>query len=93
MDHKIKNPKKRTPPFLKNKLSSYFFPPPGLSDSRGMSLPTDGGNVTAAKVLSRVNPVYPPLARQTRISGTVRLHAIIAKNGTVRLPRGLTSMT
>lgn len=42
-----------------------------------------GGNVTAARVVNRVNPVYPPLARQTRISGTVRLHAIIAKNGTV----------
>jgi protein TonB len=28
--------------------------------------------------------VYPPLARQTRISGTVRLHAIIAKDGTVQ---------
>ena len=27
--------------------------------------------------------VYPPLARQTRISGTVRLHAIIGKDGTV----------
>jgi periplasmic protein TonB len=43
-----------------------------------------GGNVTAARVLNRVNPVYPPLARQTRISGTVRLHAIIAKDGTVQ---------
>jgi protein TonB len=43
-----------------------------------------GGNVIAAKVLNRVNPVYPPLARQTRISGTVRLHAIIAKDGTVQ---------
>jgi protein TonB len=31
-----------------------------------------------------VTPVYPPLARQTRISGTVRLHAIIAKDGTVQ---------
>ena len=30
-----------------------------------------------------MQPLYPPLARQTRISGTVRPHAIIAKNGTV----------
>lgn len=43
-----------------------------------------GGNVTAARILNRTNPVYPPLARQTRISGTVRLHAIIAKDGTVQ---------
>jgi periplasmic protein TonB len=42
-----------------------------------------GGQVQAAKLLNKVQPMYPPLARQTRISGTVRLHAIIAKNGTV----------
>jgi periplasmic protein TonB len=55
-------------------------PPPPKQQSRIRV----GGNVTAAKVLNRVNPVYPPLARQTRISGTVRLHAIIAKDGTVQ---------
>ena len=43
-----------------------------------------GGNVIAAKIVNRVTPVYPPLARQTRISGTVRLHAIIGKDGTVQ---------
>ena len=43
-----------------------------------------GGNVQAAKIVNRVQPVYPPLARQTRISGTVRLHAIITKDGTIR---------
>jgi periplasmic protein TonB len=42
-----------------------------------------GGQVQAAKLVNKVQPLYPPLARQTRISGTVRLHAIIAKNGTV----------
>jgi protein TonB len=42
-----------------------------------------GGQVQAAKLTNKVQPMYPPLARQTRISGTVRLHAIIAKNGTV----------
>ena len=42
-----------------------------------------GGAVQAAKLVNKVQPIYPPLARQTRISGTVRLHAIIAKNGTV----------
>jgi protein TonB len=43
-----------------------------------------GGNVTAARLQNKVTPVYPPLARQTRIAGTVRLHAIIAKDGTVQ---------
>ncbi len=43
-----------------------------------------GGNVTAASLINKVNPVYPPLARQTRISGTVRLHAIIGKDGSIQ---------
>src|SRR5215470_8810255 len=43
-----------------------------------------GGNVQAARIINRIQPVYPPLARQTRISGTVRLHAIISKDGTIQ---------
>jgi TonB family protein len=43
-----------------------------------------GGNVAAVKIINKVQPVYPPLARQTRISGTVRLHAILAKDGTIQ---------
>jgi len=54
-------------------------PPPKPTQTRIRQ----GGAVTAASLINKVNPSYPPLARQTRISGTVRLHAIIAKNGTV----------
>jgi protein TonB len=54
-------------------------PPPKPTQTRIRQ----GGNVTAAKLVNRVQPLYPPLARQTRISGTVRLHAIIGKNGAV----------
>ena len=43
-----------------------------------------GGNVQAAKLINKIQPAYPPLARQTRISGTVRLHAIIGKSGEVK---------
>src|SRR5258706_12749231 len=43
-----------------------------------------GGNVQAARIINRVQPVYPPLPRQTRISGTVRLHAIIGKDGMIQ---------
>jgi protein TonB len=43
-----------------------------------------GGSVQAARIINRVQPVYPPLARQTRINGTVRLHAIISKDGTIQ---------
>ncbi len=43
-----------------------------------------GGNVDAAKVVSRVTPVYSTEARMQHISGTVRMHAIIAKDGSIK---------
>jgi len=43
------------------------------------------GPVELAKSIERVEPVYPPLARQTRVQGTVRLHAIIAIDGSVEV--------
>jgi len=42
-----------------------------------------GGSVQRANLIRQVRPVYPPLARQARIQGTVKLTAIIAKNGTI----------
>jgi len=54
-------------------------PPPPKSVTRTRV----GGAVQAAKLVNKVQPMYPPLARQTRISGTVKLHAIIGKSGTV----------
>jgi protein TonB len=42
-----------------------------------------GGDVQAAKIFHQVTPVYPPLARQARISGVVRLEAIIGRNGMI----------
>lgn len=55
-------------------------PPPRPAQSRIRQ----GGAVQAAMLVNRVQPQYPPLARQTRISGTVRLHAIISKDGSVQ---------
>lgn len=55
-------------------------PPPKPTQTRIKQ----GGAVTAASLINRVQPVYPPLARQTRVSGTVRLHAIISKDGSVQ---------
>jgi protein TonB len=43
-----------------------------------------GGDVQAAKLIKRVVPVYPRAAIQTRISGTVHLLGIIAKDGTIQ---------
>lgn len=42
-----------------------------------------GGEVLAAKMLRRVVPVYPPLAKQARISGVVRLQGKISREGTI----------
>jgi periplasmic protein TonB len=55
-------------------------PPPPKATLKRVTV---GGNVQAARLVNRVQPLYPPLARQTRISGTVKLHAIIGKNGAV----------
>jgi periplasmic protein TonB len=35
-------------------------------------------------IVQRVAPVYPPLARQARIQGTVTLNIVIGKSGDVR---------
>jgi TonB family protein len=43
-----------------------------------------GGNVQAAKLIKKVAPMYPPLARQAHIAGTVVLHVIVNKEGVVR---------
>ena len=51
-------------------LSSVSQPQPGAASKR--------------RIVGQTQPTYPPLARQTRISGTVRLHAIIAKDGSIQ---------
>jgi protein TonB len=43
-----------------------------------------GGRVKLAVPVHRVEPQYPPLARQARISGTVQLEGIIAIDGHLR---------
>ncbi|HEX4543745.1 MAG TPA: energy transducer TonB, partial [Candidatus Acidoferrum sp.] len=42
-----------------------------------------GGNVQSARIVNKVQPVYPAAARQARIQGVVRLHVIIAKDGSI----------
>jgi protein TonB len=43
-----------------------------------------GGAVQAAQIVKRVIPVYPPLAKQARVQGTVKLLGIVATDGTVQ---------
>jgi len=43
-----------------------------------------GGDVQSAKLIFGPKPAYPPLARTTRTEGTVRIEAVIARDGTIR---------
>jgi protein TonB len=43
-----------------------------------------GGNVQQANLISKVNPVYPPLAKQARIQGVVHLTTTIGADGAVQ---------
>ena len=49
-----------------------------------LTAPAQAQEETTRKVKSRVDPLYPELARKMRISGTVKLQLVIAKDGTVK---------
>ncbi|HVX67113.1 MAG TPA: energy transducer TonB, partial [Bryobacteraceae bacterium] len=46
--------------------------------------PRQGGEAREARLIRRVAPVYPALARQARVSGIVRVRATITKEGRTR---------
>ena len=59
---------------------------PALPPPKPVAAPArikQGGEVTAASIITQTRPAYPSLARQARIQGTVVLHAIIDKDGKV----------
>ncbi len=60
-------------------------PPPKVvkKEEPAVSRLAIGGNVLAAQIINRVQPVYPPLARQARIEGVVRLHGVISRDGRI----------
>jgi protein TonB len=43
-----------------------------------------GGNVEAGAILNKVQPEYPAIAKVAHISGTVVLHAVISKDGSIQ---------
>jgi periplasmic protein TonB len=62
-------------------------PPPPVKEAPKPVTPKQirvGGNVQSAKLIKRPTPVYPPLAKQARIQGTVRFNAVIGKEGTIQ---------
>jgi len=54
-------------------------PPPAAAPSRIKV----GGAVQAASLVKQVTPEYPPIARSAHVAGTVVLHAIISKDGSI----------
>jgi protein TonB len=63
-------------------------PPPTKPAPVVQKLPTGplavGGDVQMAKLVRKVFPEYPPIARAARIYGVVRLIGTIGKDGTIR---------
>src|SRR5579862_3916934 len=55
-------------------------PPPKAAPSRIKV----GGQVQAANLLHQVLPTYPAIAKTAHVAGTVRLHAVIAKDGSIQ---------
>ena len=62
-------------------VMSPTLPPPPKEAPRRIRV---GGQVQQALLINQVRPIYPPLAKQARISGTVRLQAIISKDGSIQ---------
>jgi periplasmic protein TonB len=60
-------------------------PPKPVETQKAPSAPVPvGGDVQMAKLLKKVIPAYPALAKSVRISGVVHLVGIIGKDGTIR---------
>jgi len=63
--------------------ASVAPPPPPKKEAAPITRLRVGGNVQAASLLFHPSPVYPPLAKQARIQGTVELSAVISKEGKI----------
>jgi protein TonB len=68
------------PPPPKEPIPAAAENPPGKEPNRVRQ----GGAVQEAKIVRRVIPAYPPLARQARVQGVVKLMGIIARDGTIQ---------
>ena len=77
-------------------------PGPGIPDGSGIGIPggegpdggppppvviVQGGNVRPPRLIERVEPIYPPLARQAGIEGDVLLEALLGTDGRVEQVR------
>ena len=58
-------------------------PPPIIKPKPKQQAPIRVGTIAAANLIHMVQPAYPPLAKATRVSGTVEFTAVISKAGTI----------
>ena len=59
-------------------------PPPKAEAAKVIAVPVRvGGSVRSPRLLRRVEPEYPLLAKASRIKGSVRLEAILTEEGRV----------
>ena len=67
-----------------NRSMAAAPPPPGAAQTQlAPGQIRVGGNIQAEKLIEKVSPPYPPLAKQARIQGVVRFNAVIGRDGTV----------
>lgn len=59
-------------------------PPVQAAQSTAPRRVRPGGDVRPPKLIREVRPAYPPLARQARIQGAVKLTAVVSREGTVQ---------
>ena len=74
-------------PTMPNMNIAQIIPPPPLLTHLPETTPTKpiavASDIQSAKLIRKVIPVYPNLARITRVSGTVRLQATVSAQGTI----------
>ena len=51
-----------------------------------MVQPRVSGGITEAKLIHRVDPVYPAVARQMHVEGNVEIRAVVSREGTIKNP-------
>ena len=80
VSHQIGDPRLGSwiPGSIGNGTNSVLPPPPAT-----VAHPLRISRMMEGNLILRVQPEYPPLARQVRIQGPVVLHALIAKDGSI----------
>jgi periplasmic protein TonB len=71
--------------FIPNIIATPQPPPTPIAETHKPSAPIPvGGGVQMAKLVRKIIPEYPSIAKTARISGVVHLIGTIAKDGTIR---------